>query len=63
MKRKRRKTIRAIPAVEAMRLAAHMRHGFLWAMCGCNPLTLPLHIWAVESFYGPRRSLAEDQRE
>lgn len=37
-----------------MRVAAHMRHGILWAMCGCNPLTLPAHIMMVEGFYGPR---------
>jgi hypothetical protein len=41
-------------AWEIMRLAAHMRHGVVWMACGCNPLTLPLHVAAVEAFYGPR---------
>lgn len=27
------------------------RHSAVWAACGCNPLTLPLHVAALATVY------------
>ena len=30
---------------------AVLRHGAVWGACGCNPLTLPLHLAAIAVVY------------
>jgi hypothetical protein len=52
-RRKRRKNVRVIDARRVLKAQAHARHMALWLSCGCNPMTFPLHILAVEMLYGP----------
>jgi hypothetical protein len=35
-----------------LRIAAVMRHGIVWAACGCNPMTWPLHMAMIRAVYG-----------